>query len=78
MLLSLTQKYLEFLQTKATGVNILYIHSLYISNQSWHVILLMLTQARRNRSPPRPSLDFAKVDLLPIEIKSEKKEVAKR
>ena len=57
-LLSMTQKYLEFLPKKGTGVNILYIHSLYISNQFWHVILLMLTQVRRNLSPPCPSLDF--------------------
>ena len=48
------QKHLASLATKERGVNILYIPFLFISNHfisnlSWHVKLLMLTQARRNR-----------------------------
>ena len=47
------QKHLASLPTNET-VNILYIPFLFVSNQfiskkSWHIKLLMLTQARRNR-----------------------------
>ena len=49
---------LASLPTKETGFNILYIPFLFISNQfiskqSLHVKLLMLTQARRNRGRQR-------------------------
>ena len=48
------QEHLASLPTKEIGVNILYIpfpftSNLFIGKRSWHVKLLMLTQARRNR-----------------------------
>ena len=48
------QEHLASLPTKETGFNILYIPFLFITNQfiskqSSHFKLLMLTQARRNR-----------------------------
>ena len=48
------QEHLASLPTKETGFNILYVPFLFISNQfiskqSSHVELLMLTQALRNR-----------------------------
>ena len=82
------QKHLASLPTKETGVNILYTPFLFTSNQfiskqSWHVKLLMLTPARRNRGAgagwaAAPSTQiFAKVNHLPIENNSEKKKVTK-
>ena len=83
------QKQLASLPTKETGVNILYMTFLFISNQfickqSWHVKLLMLAQAHRNQGgggvvlgAATPQI-FAKVDLLPVENDSEKKKVAKK
>ena len=79
---------MAFLPTKETGVNILHIPFLFIKNQfirkqSWHVKLLMLTQARGNRGAgsglaAAPSLQiFANVELLPMENNNEKKKVTK-
>ena len=75
---------MAFLPTKETGVNILYIPFIFISNQfirkqSWHVTLLMLMLARGNggagsgSAAPVSPKNFAKVDLLSIENNSEKK-----